>query len=380
MFVEIHMIQNFAPSCLNRDDTNSPKECTFGQVRRARISSQCLKRAIRKHELFKKAVNDRVGMRTKRVVSEIADELEKKGRDKVKAAQTAEAALTLMNFKVEDGATAVLLFLSRSEIEHLAKIIDQHFDVLLEGLDPKSLEPQQGKKRQTKLKAKHGIPPEVGKELGSLVTVQDAADVALFGRMVAENKGMAVDAACQVAHAISTHRVDVEMDFYTAVDDLNPAEDTGAGMMGVVEFNSACFYRYALIDLGQLTKNLGGDTALARDAVLAFAKASVAAVPTGKQNSMAAHNPPSYVRVKVRDGGSPWSLANAFAKPVDVRNGTKDIAEASVDALRDYDTKLTGMYGSQGESIKLDAEASVYDSHKGLPLPTVWKNLEAALS
>jgi CRISPR system Cascade subunit CasC len=387
VFVEIHIVQNFAPSCLNRDDTNSPKECMFGQTRRARLSSQCLKRAIRNHEIFRKTVHDRVGTRTKRVASKIAEILAEKGKDLERAGHAAEAALVLMGFKVEDGNTAVLLYLAESEIARLAGVVDRSLDVLLAGLDPTSLVAPRRGKRQTKLKSDHGIPPEVAKELGSAPSATDAADIALFGRMVAENKDMGIDAACQVAHAISTHQVAVEMDFFTAVDDLNPGAETGAGMMGVVEFNSACFYRYALVDVDQLAQNLGGDRALARDATVAFARASVAAVPTGKQNSMAAHNPPSYVRLKVRDGGTPWSLANAFARPVDVSRGGRDLAEASVEALREHDRDLTKMYAPEG--IRLDAEASLFPILKDptakdkvdlrVSLPEVWNKLETAL-
>jgi len=153
-----------------------------------------------------------------------------------------------------------------------------------------------------------------------------------------------MDAACQVAHAISTHKVSMEFDFYTAVDDLNPKEETGAGMMGTVEFNSACYYRYANIDLEQLKMNLGNDEELARKTVEAFVRASASAIPTGKQNSFAAQNPPSFILAVLKRGGTPLSLANAFEKPVrpDREGG---IVENSIKALDEYWTKLTKAYG-----------------------------------
>src|SRR5262249_18576560 len=156
-----------------------------------------------------------------------------------------------------------------------------------------------------------------------------AVDVALFGRMIAEIKdgAMTIDAACQVAHAISTHRIAMESDYFTAVEDLKEiaekqgaGQDAGAGMIGAVEFNSACYYRYGPIAVGQLADNLHGDRALAKKAAEGFLTAFIHAIPTGKQNSFAAHNPPSLVFAVVRDG-PPVSLANAFAKPVAPRNG-----------------------------------------------------------
>jgi CRISPR system Cascade subunit CasC len=157
------------------------------------------------------------------------------------------------------------------------------------------------------------MPEEIKKELNRLLNGGMAVDLALFGRMLADLPNKNIDAACQVAHALSTNKVSMEFDFFTAVDDLSPEEETGAGMMGTVEFNSACFYRYANIDLKQLTGNLAGDSELAQKAVEAFLRAAVATIPTGKQNSMAAQNPPSLVFAVVRDKGL-WSLANAFVK------------------------------------------------------------------
>ncbi len=124
-----------------------------------------------------------------------------------------------------------------------------------------------------------------------------------------------------MAHAISTNRVSVDMDFYTAVDDLQPKDETGAGMMGTVEFDSACFYRFSVVDFDELVKNLNGDREMAMRALNAYLYAAITAIPTGKQNSMAAHNPPSMVLTVVRDKGQPMSLANAFVRPVTVQNG-----------------------------------------------------------
>jgi CRISPR system Cascade subunit CasC len=180
--------------------------------------------------------------------------------------------------------------------------------------------------------------------------VTGAPDIALFGRMLAEKPDLNIDAACQVAHAISTHRVTMEMDFFTAVDDLQVEEDeieeTGAAMMGFTGFDSACFYRYVRLDWAQLLDNLGGDVALARRTVEAFLRAVVEAVPSGKQNTFAAHNPPSLMLAAVRNGSFAWSLANAFERPVRPRADSGLIAPSAA-ALDAYWGRMTQTYGTQ---------------------------------
>jgi CRISPR system Cascade subunit CasC len=186
-----------------------------------------------------------------------------------------------------------------------------------------------------------------------------APDVALFGRMLAEKPELNIDAACQVAHAISTHRVNMDMDFYTAVDDIKTDEESGAGMMGVTGFNSACFYRYARIDWDQLVKNLGNDKALAKKTVEGFLQATLRAVPTGKQNSFAAQNPPDFVLGVTRSDGESWSLANAFEKPVKAgRDG--GYLNSSIESLDKYWGRLVKIYGDGNfipASLALDEDA-----------------------
>jgi len=169
--------------------------------------------------------------------------------------------------------------------------------------------------------------------------------------MMAEHPATNIDAACQVAHAISTNKVAMEMDFYTAVDDLPSDAETGAGMMGFTGFNSSCFYRYAVIDFDLLKENLDKDEELACKTVEAFIRSSVAALPTGKQNSMAAHNPPDAIFAVVRKAGAPVSLANAFAKPVRPGHDT-DLMEESITRLDSYWGKLTEVYGEEGVAAK----------------------------
>jgi CRISPR system Cascade subunit CasC len=151
------------------------------------------------------------------------------------------------------------------------------------------------------------------------------------------------DAACQVAHAISTHKVEREFDYFTAVDDKGDEDETGAGMIGQVEFNSATFYRYAVIDAAKLIGNLQGDKDLALTGLGAFTQAMSRAIPTGKQNTFAAHNPPSFVGVVLRHA-SPFNLANAFEKPVWPK-ANKELTALSVEKLAEHDGKVAGFYG-----------------------------------
>lgn len=353
MFVELHLLQNFAPSNLNRDDTGSPKDCEFGGYRRARISSQCLKRAIRTtFETEDLVPPELLAVRTKRVIAEVADRLVERGKPADEARRVVEALLGGIEITAKNQETQYLLFLGRQEIEALAGLCADYWDALPRGATEEPATPAEpsGRGRRSGRDAKRAgteaVPSEVKNAVMTVLNGGGAIDLALFGRMIADQPVKNVDAACQVAHAISTHRVNVEFDFYTAVDDLRPADTTGAGMMGTVEFNSACFYRYANVDLAQLAQNLGGDLDLAQLGLEAFLRAAIDAEPSGKQNSMAARNPPSLVLAVARERGL-WSLANAFCKPVSVgRDG--DLVARSIGALDSYWGSLTGMYGTEG--------------------------------
>ena len=177
--------------------------------------------------------------------------------------------------------------------------------------------------------------------------------------MFADLSDRNVLAASQVAHAISTNRMGMDLDYYTAVDDLQPDDTAGAGMLGTVGFNSSCFYRYSNVDFGQLTKNLQDDRELAVAGLKAFITASINAIPTGKQNSMAAHNPPSFVLAVMREAQL-WNLANAFLQPMHPK-GNEDLATCSIRALDTYWGKLSKMYGESAIlgkwAVSLDGDA-----------------------
>lgn len=340
LFIEFHLIQNFVPSNLNRDDTGAPKDAIFGGYRRARVSSQCFKRAIRMAVRDQKLIEPKFqGVRTKKLKQLLEERLALLGRSD--AGSRIVTALAAAGLKLgDDGKTQFLLFLGDAEISGLAKLINQHWEALA------NAEPNDGKK--SKKEAKASAPAEVVKEAKKLLDGGKAVDVALFGRMLADLPEVNQDAACQVAHAISTHRVEREFDYFTAVDDQSGEDETGAGMIGQVEFNSATFYRYAVIDAHRLLENLQGDKELTLLAVQAFVQAAVRAIPTGKQNTFAAHNPPSFIGAIVRHGG-PLNLANAFEKPIAAKQD-KALTTLSVEALNSYESQLATVY-AHGEDI-----------------------------
>lgn len=356
LFIEFHLIQNFAPSNLNRDDTGAPKDALFGGHRRARVSSQCFKRAIRltaqEHDLVAPEFR---GVRTKKLKTLLLGRLV--DRDPAEAEGKIEIALAAAGLKLkDDGKTEYLLFLGEAEIAGFAQLIEQHWDELAGA-------PAGGEKKGKK-EAKASAPAEVVKKAKALLDGGKAVDVALFGRMLADMPEVNQDAACQVAHAISTHRVEREFDYFTAVDDKGGPDETGAGMIGQVEFNSATLYRYAVVDAHKLLSNLQQDNELTLSALEAFTQAMVRAIPTGKQNTFAAHNLPSFVGVCLRHGG-PLNLANAFEKPVSPR-ADKSLTNQSIELLASHEGKLAAVYADSRDQWAYLDLSDAWPAQKGL--------------
>lgn len=383
MRVELHILQSFPPANLNRDDTGTPKDCEFGGERRARISSQCIKRSIRLHPRFAQTLGADVALRTKRSTERVKALLaEHHGADDDTARVLADAAVSLLVSDVDDnGRTKVLYYAAPDELRDLAarayaaaqkapseteaaaqarralKAAEKAAADLPD--DAEKTTQDQAKKAVDDARKAYGKAFDaLKKKLGSDVTefVRDhqgrarSVDVALFGRMLAERPELNLEAACQVAHAISTNRVSMEFDYYTAVDDLNPSEETGAGMIGTTGFNASCFYRYAVVDVAQLARSLsngaGGDGyEQAKVGVRAFLEAAVAAIPSGKQNSFAAQARPALVLTVVRPADRmPMSLVNAFEDPARPGNGRSLLAD-SVLRLDCHWKDLNQMYG-----------------------------------
>ena len=300
--VELHLLQSFPPSCVNRDGNNSPKDCTFGEVRRARISSQCLKRAIRQADIFAQTVGEAIAVRSKQMRDKkLVPYLMQAGLPQEKAEKVADDfRRQLAKDDKKPAQTSVGLYFGDPELFAL-------LDAFRSG-------------------------DKNWKQKGA----RKSADVALFGRMLAESPDLNVDAACQVAHAISTHKLSQEMDYWTAADDLKDRaeEDAGAGMLGTAEFNASVFYRYACVSLPVLWDNLGDDD-IARKTVKAFLLASWDAIPTGKLNGHAHFTPPFFALVCVRRRGMPLNLCNAFLTPVRATRD-KGLDLASAEALLDH--------------------------------------------
>jgi len=308
MFIELHTIQSFGPTNLNRDDLNNPKECLFGGVRRARISSQCIKRAVREHPLFEQTTQVDNATRTRWITNLIRDGLKDKGKPEHEASEVAMAFARAYAVDVDakKGKTNVLVYISPAEVNDAVTMLLEEW---------KKNPPSDG---------------AIAKVVASLIKkyekITSAPDIALFGRMLAQKHETGIDAACQVAHAISTHAVKRETDYFTAVDQLKPDDTAGAGMVGYIDFNSACYYRYARIDWQQLITNLKQDRerekpnsdeiALAWRTAKGFLRAWEAATPTGMKNSHDNNGRPAFLLGVVRTDGVGWSLANAFERPV----------------------------------------------------------------
>jgi CRISPR system Cascade subunit CasC len=315
--LELHILQSFPVSCLNRDDMNSPKTATFGGVQRSRVSSQCWKRAIRETAAAESPRFN--GERTRLIIEPLRDALQSHGLAeadaKAKAIEIGEALATYDKDNEKKSGTLkvkTIFFTSPSEIKALAAAYAETKDV---------------KKAIKALKPEH---------------LKDAADVAIFGRMVAADHSLTMEGAAMFSHALSTHKVDNEIDFFTAVDDMNPADDSGSGHMGTTEFNAATYYRFAAVSLSMLADNghLASMTPDERKEVIAtFIQATLTAVPQARHNSMNAGVMPAYVLGVIKDKGQPIQLINAFEKPV--RSG-KDgsILEQSIARLKDLHTAL----------------------------------------
>lgn len=353
MILELHLIQNFAPSNLNRSDTGSPKDCTFGGFRRARISSQCFKRAIRWDSNFQKVLKANGGsVRTRQMIVEIAKQI---ASDEIKLDVATKIVSEIFKDggierpekgeEGEKGNTKLVFYMNGKTISEMAEKFKENWTNLTN--------------KETK--------DVVIKQLGELLAKSvKSPDIALFGRMLEIDSkkpfgkiNLGMLGSSQVAHAISTHKVGMEFDYFTAVDDLLETGQVGAGMIGTVEFNSACFYRYLNVDVDQLQKNLQGiekeisqsTKDLTKATVEAFIRSAIEAIPTGKQNSFATHEKPNFVLAVVRDAGM-CSLANAFEKPAKA-NQVKGLVEDSIEKFAEHWESVSGVYGDDAKAKNL---------------------------
>lgn len=316
-FIQLHILTAYPPANLNRDDTGKPKTAQFGGVERLRVSSQALKRAWRTSTEFKEALAGHIGERTQRLGDEIEKHLRGKGADETKAREIARAVADHFGkLKPEKDKNP-------ARIEQLAFI-----------------SPEERADAFARAERAAGGENVDLKESELLRKTDGAVDIAMFGRMLADDPEFNRDASVQVAHAITTHRTIVEDDYYTAVDDLKgPAEDAGAGFVGEAGFGSGVFYLYACIDRDLLIRNLGGHAALADRGIAALIRAAATVGPRGKQASYASRARASYILVE-RGEAVPRTLAAAFLKAIK----GEDILTDSVQALEKQRTAFGAAY------------------------------------
>lgn len=320
-FLQLHLLTFFPPANLNRDDTGRPKTAVVGGTTRLRLSSQALKRAWRTSPVFSTALAGHMGERTQRLGEVVLAHLRAHGTAEARAVEIAREIGAVFG-KIKDAKDP-----SPTRIEQLAFIAPEERAASLALAERMAA----GEKLDTK-------------EAGLLRTADTAADIALFGRMLANTPKFNREAAAQVAHAITTHRVTIEDDYYTAVDDLKkPAEDAGAGFLGEAAFGSGVFYIYLCVDTALLCANLGGDSSLAATALGALAEAAATAAPSGKQNSFAAHGRAHFILAE-RGDAQPRTLAGGFARAVT----GDDLMTASIAALDGFRAVLDAAYGPAG--------------------------------
>jgi len=318
-YIQLHILTSYPPSNLNRDDLGRPKTAKMGGFDRLRISSQSLKRHWRVSDLFESAMSGHIGTRTKRLGVEVQKILLEKG---IKEKDAKAWTILIAKQFGKDKKDSV-------EIEQLAHISPAEKEAVI-ALAHKLAEENRA--------------PETD-ELKLLRTDATAVDIAMFGRMLASSPEFNIEAACQVAHAISVHRIVVEDDYFTAVDDLNGKENSGSSHIGESGFAAALYYSYICINKTLLVDNLGGDEALAAKSIQALTEAATKVAPTGKQNSYASRAYASYVMAE-KGEQQPRSLSVAFLKPV---NGN-DQAEVAITALEKQKDNFDKVYGACADS------------------------------
>lgn len=336
-FIQLHLLTSYPPANLNRDDLGRPKTAVMGGVPRLRVSSQSLKRAWRTSEVFSEALKGHVGTRTKAMGVEVFKALKAKGVADKKAMDWTKSIA---------GVFGKLKTLSKKEKESLKELDDK--ELLAKSMTELEIEqlahfsPEEISVIDSLVDKIASTGDEPGDdELELLRKRHTAADIALFGRMLASSPAYNTEAAAQVAHAISVHRVTVEDDYFTAVDDLNSGEeDLGAAHIGETEFAAGLFYLYACIDRELLKENLGDDQSLCDQTLGALIECAATISPTGKQNSFASRARASYLLCEKGDQ-QPRSLSVAFLKPV----AGVDLLSDAIESLEGTMDKMDKVYG-----------------------------------
>lgn len=320
-FIQLHLLTSYPPSNLNRDDMGRPKTARMGNAERLRISSQSLKRHWRVSDVFEEALAGHIGTRTKRIGTQVRDTLIAGGVKDKTAENTANAIAE------QFGKVSAKRAHEIEQLVHISPAEQQAIDDLVKRVIETGNEPTE-------------------QELSLLKRDNMAADIALFGRMLAKKPAFNVEAACQVAHAISVQQVAVEEDYFTAVDDLNDhSEDAGAAHIGETNFAAAVFYQYICINKDLLLDNLNGDTELAEKTLSALIEAVATVAPSGKQNSFGSRAFASYVMAE-KGSIQPRSLSVAYLRPINTNNVLSD----AIDSLQLHQQKFDSVYGACADS------------------------------
>ena len=348
VFIDFHVLQTVPPSCVNRDDTGSPKTAVYGGAVRARVSSQAWKHAMRS-EFTKLFAPEELGSRTKSVVEMVEKEMfiidpsiDKNDCHKKAVTALGLAGINVKSAKKDEPEKAEALFFMSS--------------------------------KQAKALAEHALSLDLKDKQSEKIFKNDlkdnpSVDIALFGRMAASDPTLNYDAAAQVAHAISTHAVQNEFDYFTAVDDLQTDDNAGAGHLGTVEFNSSTLYRYATVNASELVKTIGAENTA--EAVKKFGQAFICSMPTGKENTFANRTLPNAVYVTIRCD-QPVNLCGAFEKPV--KRSDNGYAAESERLLLEYAKKVYAQYAAEPDIAWLN------DLDSGISLPALLDELEKAVN
>lgn len=319
-FVQFHLLTSYGPSNPNRDDQGRPKQAMVGGAPRLRMSSQSVKRALRESAFFALDLQGNMGVRTKRLYEKLVSHLIAGGASEKDAASSAEMVAKIFG-KLEapkkDGTpvATTLAFISPEEW------------ALAEDLAARAV-------------AGEALPTDKDLKKTVLRRADGAVDIAMFGRMLADDADFNRDAAVQVAHAITTHSAQAEEDWFSAVDDLNKVEETGAGHLGEIAFGSGVFYQYVCVNCDLLIENLNGDRDLAAKGMQALARALAQSTPRGKQNTFA-HHPRAHYILAESGSQAPRDLSGAFFDPVK----QQPWLEASVTALKSTRDAIDAAYG-----------------------------------
>lgn len=395
--LELHIIQSVPVACLNRDDLNSPKTAVFGGVQRARVSSQSWKSAIRNFakeldgdtNLFK-------GNRTRRMVWELATRLQKMEVDKetttIIAEHVADIVETLDSKTDSDEFKKIktLMFFSVAEYDAIADAVTPAIITAAEKVkatvgaisshkeETKKLDDVN--KKEAAKKELEKLEKELEKDEKALakafsdksikdaiksVQLKDAADIALFGRMVANDHSLTVEAASMFSHALSTHKADNEIDFFAAVDDRQTKAESGAAITSTLEFNSATYYRFAALNLDMLADedHLGNMTQKERQFVVrTFIEATIHAVPVARKYTMNGNTLPVYVLGVVREKGHPVQLVNAFESPV--RSSQNGFVAESIKRMNGEYADIKETWGIKAQFAKSIIKCSLKDQVK----------------